>query len=299
MACIVGSAGVAHASPEAEWYRPGDCRYVRDGGEATRRWRAVALPSSGVFRPLLADVKEPRAYASLHRMRFRTAQPGGGDRRVNAGLIAVGGSFGLWSMRRGCDGIQIGVSGGVFSQFNLDRPSRDLINTDFIGGLPITARYGPWSARVRIYHQSSHLGDEFVLHNTEVERVPLSFEAVDGVLSVSSSFWRLYVGGGYVVHSIPEIAPRMVRGGLELRGLGTRRTVEGARVQPVAGVDVNAREERRWELTTSVKGGVAISGPNGRRARLLVAYLHGYFPFSQFFATKQLWNLGLEAQLDF
>ncbi len=51
---------------------------------------------------------------------------------------------------------------GVF-QFDLSAPSSDLINTDYVVGVPLSWRSGGWSTRVRLYHQSSHLGDEFLL----------------------------------------------------------------------------------------------------------------------------------------
>jgi hypothetical protein len=45
------------------------------------------------------------------------------------------------------EGWQLGVSGTIFSQFNLDAPSKDLINTDFRIGIPLSYKRGPFSAR--------------------------------------------------------------------------------------------------------------------------------------------------------
>ena len=53
--------------------------------------------------------------------------------------------------------------GNVYAQFDLNRPSYDLINADYLIGLPLTFRFDRFSGRARLYHQSSHLGDEFVL----------------------------------------------------------------------------------------------------------------------------------------
>jgi len=58
----------------------------------------------------------------------------------------------------------VSLFGAVFAQFNLDTPSFDLLNADYLVGPELTLRHGRWSGRVRFYHQSSHLGDEFLLN---------------------------------------------------------------------------------------------------------------------------------------
>jgi Protein of unknown function (DUF1207) len=174
-----------------------------------------------VFRPLLADPKEPRFSASYPSMRFEERGiPGqrSGD-TVDVGTIGAGMSFGLAGMRqqRKCNGVQLGLFGAIFSQFNLDSSSSDLINSDFLGGVPLTFRWGPISGRGRFYHQSSHLGDEFLLDNPDVDRVSLSYEAIDGVLSLDAGPLRLYGGGGYLIRTDPDLDPGIAQWGAELR----------------------------------------------------------------------------------
>ncbi len=87
----------------------------------------------------------------------------------------------------------------MFALFNLDAPSSDLINADYWIGLPISYRKGPWSYVLRFYHQSSHLGDEFILGNPGVDRVNLSYEDMELLVSYEWERWRLYGGGGYLL----------------------------------------------------------------------------------------------------
>jgi hypothetical protein len=56
----------------------------------------------------------------------------------------------------------------------MNAPSTDLINTDYVVGIPLSWRSSLFSTRVRLYHQSTHLGDEFVPHNPGVNRVNYS-----------------------------------------------------------------------------------------------------------------------------
>jgi hypothetical protein len=226
---IVGAIALA-ASPAVAADAPGanqeaveqDCRYDPGqrgaGSGGSEAWANVAFPDGDVFRPLLADPKQPQFFASYQSVRVRD-----GGTSVNVGSVGFGENFGLWSRRKegGCDGVQVGILAGVFSQFNLDAPSSDLINTDFVVGIPVSWRSGLLSARARLYHQSSHLGDEFLLGSPGFNRVNLSFEEVEALLALDApgGWGRVYAGGGYLVHREPAGLDRhRVQWGAELRG---------------------------------------------------------------------------------
>jgi Protein of unknown function (DUF1207) len=55
---------------------------------------------------------------------------------------------------------EVGIQTGVFGLFDLDAPSTDLVDTDYLVGFP-AYRARNVSAMARFFHQSSHLGDEF------------------------------------------------------------------------------------------------------------------------------------------
>lgn len=273
-----------------------DCRYEqRDGGT-----RQSAFPKDDVFRPLLADPKQPQFFASWQATRVRSNQTS-----VNIGSVGFGENFGFYTRRDGCNGWQIGVLAGVLAQFNLDAPSKDLINADYVVGIPLSWRSGGWSTRVRLYHQSSHLGDEFLLGRPGFNRVNLSFEEVEAILSYDYRWARLYAGGGYLVHREPATLDRMrAQWGFELRGstvdspiLGTMLT--GLRITPVLGTDFKSFEELNWIINTNVIGGIEWSMEGStRRFRALLNYYHGFSPYGQFFAQK-IESVGLGLYLAF
>ncbi len=273
---------------------------------------SVLLPHDNVFRPLLADPKQPRFFTNYRRVHFRgRGLPTEGEgRTINAGIIALGGDFGLWGLRqpRGCDGLQVNFFGAIFSQFNLDAASADLLNTDFLVGPELTLRRGAVSGRLRVFHQSSHLGDEFLLNfaikTPGFQRQDLSFEAVDALVSVEGRWWRLYGGGGAVLADSgnPDIDPGIVQWGLELRGPDWRpwRLPGQARFVPLFGADFQSFEERKWNITTSLKGGLELSTPGGtHRVRLVGTYLRGFIPFGQFFNTEKIEASGIELEFEF
>lgn len=80
---------------------------------------------------------------------------------------------------------------------------------------------GLFSTRMRLYHQSTHLGDEFVLHNPGFNRVNYSYEEGEAILSLDApgGWGRLYTGGGYLLHREPANLDRLkVQAGVKLRG---------------------------------------------------------------------------------
>src|SRR5438445_13681672 len=84
-------------------------------------------------------------------------------------------------------------------------------------GLPAHSRGGSCVTRLRPYHQSSHLGDEYLLH-TNAQRVDLTFEAAELLVSKEIAQWRVYGGGEYLfAHSPADLAPGVLHGGLEYR----------------------------------------------------------------------------------
>jgi hypothetical protein len=77
----------------------------------------------------------------------------------------------------------------------------------------VTLRRGRLSARFRVYHQSSHLGDEFILGNPGIDRVNLSFEAIDALVSWDGRWWRVYSGPGYIMGAEPDLDPGVLQWG--------------------------------------------------------------------------------------
>lgn len=241
--------------------------------------RTIFLPTGDLFRPLLADPKEPRFYLSYRLFKYRTEQ-------IHGAVAGYGEIFGLYRHVNTEGGYtwQANLGGGVHAQFDLHTPSLDLVNADYTVGFPFTFRKGPESYRITLYHQSSHLGDEFLLHNN-IDRVELSYEVLDGVGSYEWKTWRVYYGGGYMVHREPSsLKPGLLHGGLEY--YAADHVFGNGRL--VGGWDIKCDEEHEWSLNSSVKFGLQFdgSGANGRYIRLLVEGYKGFSPYGQFYTDK-------------
>jgi len=237
------------------------------------------FPVGDLFLPLLADPKQPQFFASYRLYDTPT-------NRTHLAAVGFGETFGLYRRegRRPGDGLQVGVSGALFAQFNLDAPSHDLVNADYTIGLPVTYRHRPWSMRLRVYHQSSHLGDEFLLR-AHPERINLSFESLEFISSYEWHDWRAYLGGEYLFHRQPgDLKPGGYHGGLEYRG--KTPLLFGGRL--VGGVDLKSWQEHAYSVDTSVKVGLEFGAtqPGRRRLRVMAEGYRGYAPHGQFYDDK-------------
>jgi hypothetical protein len=248
------------------------------------------LPRHELFDPLLADPREPH-FSAVYQWYLDD------EELTHVGSANFGETFALLGGDVGNTDWQFGLLGGVFSIFDLDAASSDLVNSDFWVGPTLSLRRGIFSSQMRLYHQSSHLGDEFLLRN-RVDRVNLSYEGVDLLASVDlHPTLRVYAGGGVIVHSEPDLHPLSLQGGVEVR---SPIAFLGDLARPVAAFDFQAREENHWRGEFGAAGGIELANPDvfGLRLMILATYFSGNSPNGQFF-ERRVETLGVGAHLFF
>lgn len=229
-----------------------------------------------LFEPLLADPRWPHfsaAWQSYHASEFESV-----------GAVSFGESFTFYRapvFDRAA--WEIGFQAAVFAIFDLDQESLDLVNADYLAGPVLAFRDGPVSVLLRLIHESSHLGDEYLL-STGIERINLSYETVDLLLSWQvHDDLRLYGGGGNIVHSDTELDRWLARAGAEYlapASFGTAR--------PVAAIEVQGREYNDWNADLSIRVGLQFQdqdAPHGR-VQLMAEYYRGCSPNGQFFVDE-------------
>lgn len=251
------------------------------------------LPRSKLFDPLLADPRWPHFSASR--------QEYGGDNGLNTvGAVSVGDELSFYQAPLGQGAWGVGIQAAVFALFDLDAQSKDLINADYWVGIPLSWRSGPNSAILRLYHQSSHLGDEYLLRsaNNRRSRINLSYEVVDLKLSrdLFDRTLRIYGGGGVLFDQEPEdIKSGLLQAGVELRGPWT--FADGL-LRPVAAVDVQSTEESNWRVDVSTRAGLELVSSVDRNytLQLMLEYYRGRNPNGQFFLREvEFYGIGLHA----
>jgi hypothetical protein len=191
------------------------------------------------------------------------------------------------------------VQGGVFSIFDLDSQSFDLINTDFFVAGFVGYRFRDFSALGRIFHQSSHLGDELLLRKTRPNRINLSYEGLDAKLSYDLPLGlRAYAGGGYLI----DVDPANLGRGLAQAGAEFKSpwVLWQGRLRPIAGIDLQSREENNWHTDFSLRAGLQFENVSvlSRNMQILVEYFNGRSFEGQFFRESDEY-LGIGAHFNF
>lgn len=242
-------------------------------------WHGVWLPQSTILYP--TQIANPRQITFSGGMRFCDRVGG----KV-ASIVTFGDQFPLyrWANFKGGD-LQLEAEGGVFAVFDVYKKEFPLINADYYGGFPLTYAYGPWSYRLRLYHVSSHLGDEFLQDHDGFDRKNKSFEAIDFSTDYQiAKNLRVYGVLGSVIHSDNEMGMKhlYLEYGFEARG--PRTDFKQLFGQPFLAVHMQNWQENHFAQDITYALGYEwgkIYGI-GRKIRVFLEYHQGFSPDGQF-----------------
>ncbi|QVL55122.1 MAG: DUF1207 domain-containing protein [Simkaniaceae bacterium] len=257
--------------------------------------KGVWFPQQTVLYPPM--IANPRAtiYSTAYHI---------GDNVIGKKSIAIslGDNFPIFRWRNVLPwqgDMQIDIQAGIWSVFKMgvdfNGEISELVNTDYLVGFPLSYAFDKWAFRLRAYHVSSHLGDEYLVHNPGVERVNPSMEAVDLFTSYQvNSALRVYGGFGWVFHSdktYPIKPPLYFEWGGEVRLLGRKFFYH--RLYGTAFLSVYLRnwQVNHWNLDGTYMAGYEISKLQGvgRKMRIFVNYHRGYSE-GQFFKDRTSWT---------
>jgi hypothetical protein len=239
------------------------------------------FPRGRLFDPLFGDPRWPHFSA---RYLYYHDNP----EFDSMGAVSFGGSFPFYRGPVAFGGEwDIGIDGSVFSIFDLGSKSYDLINTDFWVAFPTLGyRLRDFSGLIRLFHKSSHLGDEYLLRD-DVERQNVSYEGVDLLLSYDLPLsFRVYGGGGTLFNQSPsDLDPYYFQAGLQFE---SPWGFWNARVRPVGALDFKSYEETDWHADVSLRIGLQFGSPRIYPSvyQLMAEYYNGYSPNGQFYKRK-------------
>ncbi len=243
------------------------------------------LPRDLLVAPFHADPRWPHFSMASRHVSFGR-EPG------STGSANFGETFALYRNAAPLDGQwEIAIQAGVFSTFNLGSSSVDLQNADYTAGLLTSYRTGAFSGFLRLHHQSSHLGDEFILNSQPgFNRINLSFDELDLKISYELASWfRVYGGGGMLVGRDPrELKRGTSQLGVELT---SPWTLWDGKVRPVAYADLQANARSNWRVASSVMAGIQFENARigDRKLQLLAEYFSGPSPNGQFYNQNTEW----------
>lgn len=245
-----------------------------------------------LFRPFIAD---PRQVCYSVGWRF--------DDQVlakNIGDVSFGDSLPIYQwfhVGPYCGNLRIELEGCVWAVFAQCQQSAPLINADYYVAIPVTYAFDEWAFRLRLYHISCHIGDEFLLNHLPrgFKRFNPSAEYLDFFVSNQlTEDIRVYGGVGWVIAQDDsfKIGRVYAECGLELRPQALRYVDYCNRLYgvPFYGMHFRFRRDFKKHLDATYVLGYEWGKFTGleRRLRLYVEYHDGYSAEGQFcrFATN-------------
>lgn len=247
--------------------------------------RGVWLPEDPVlFRNIMAD---PRQVTYSAGWRFD-------DQVLVRNVIDV--SFGdsipfyRWFDVGFCNSaLQLDLEGAIWVCFDPLHDSSPLMNADYYGGLVLTYAYKDLSFRLRGYHISSHIGDEFLLDHPDFDRRNASAEYLDFFASWDwTSQIRLYGGLGWIIAQDDEFKcnPFYGAAGAEFRihGFGFTNWCNQIYGEPILGMYFRFSKDYKKHLDSTYIVGYEWGKLCGlaRKVRLFLEYHDGYSVEGQF-----------------
>ncbi len=177
---------------------------------------------------------------------------------------------------------ELGIEFSVFNQFTVTDAG-----TAFLGGLQNSdfrisgvyhQRKGYVSRRVTLYHNSSHLGDDYIIRNliTQPNNRVLNYEQVDMLESREWFHTRFYYGIGYV------FTPHAVRKRLSIQFgyMSIKEIFKSHAIGFFHGCDVKLFQQNDFTPGIKLGAGLELQTDSNRPIRIVLEYYQGHLPYS-------------------
>jgi hypothetical protein len=259
---------------------------------------ASAVGQTRIF-PNVPSFELPLASPRVHGLvgRLISARRGESDfGREAEAEVAVGEDFPVLALRRGPRPISLGFGTQVYGRFSLGDRKSALISNDWVVGLNTSASLGAWTLTGEIYHESSHLGDEYG-DRFGASRLDWTREVASAWVSYGAGRFRVLGNLSYVL--IDELNLDRPGGALAVdfqgRPIGT---VLGGSLRAVGGVFFDGAAATSWRISSSAKLGLVLASPaNGREVGIALIAHDGLSTQRQFFRRESRY-IGAELRFD-
>jgi hypothetical protein len=249
------------------------------------------------FFPAVRSFELPEASPRVHGFVGRLLSARRGDSRFgqeHEGEVVLGENFPVVTLKGGPRPIIFGLGSQVYGRFSLTDSKSALISNDWVVGVNTTAGLGPWALTVEVYHESSHLGDEYG-NRFQSPRLDWTREVLAGWASYVLGVWRFTAGTSYVLDDQLNLPAPAASLAVDYRG--KPRRLLGGLGRPIAGLFTEAEAATAWRMSTSAKIGVSFATGNAHDITIGLIAHDGLSTQRQFF-RQQSQYVGLELRFD-
>ena len=253
------------------------------------------LPKGHLFDPILLDPLEAQTYGSILPAYYTEGK------KYKGSIVPFAFGFVKPFYRRTTApgrAEELVLDLASFTQFEVffdqdkGKQLRRIVNNDYKVSISYNLRRGENNYRIRVYHISSHLGDDYIFRNSITAPTPnsVNYEQLDVTYSRTVENWRLYGGAGITLRKKEERDLLSA----QLGAFYKKPSDHLARL--VGGVDM-----KFWQQTAfrpGIHGGIGVEV--GRTQNNLTFLLEGYAgfrPYSQYEQQQTSW-IGLGVYLN-
>ncbi|GAB3784980.1 hypothetical protein GCM10028818_45860 [Spirosoma horti] len=245
------------------------------------------LPKGHLFDPILLDPLEAQTYGSILPGYWTEGK------KYKGSIVPFAFGFAKPFYRHSTDATHAEewvLDLASFTQFEAyhddvqDKARRQIMNTDYKISIIYNVRRGDNNYRFRVYHISSHLGDDYIYRNKLTAPSPnsVNYEQLDATYSRVVDNWRLYGGLGIVLRKAEE---RKLMSA-QLGAFYKKPSASAARL--VGGVDI-----KFWQQTDfrpGIHGGIGVElGRTQNNLTFLLEGYSGFRPYSQYEQQQTSW----------
>ena len=276
---------------------------------SSRSWRLLGclvllsapVPAAAQARifPDVQSFELPEASPRVHGLVGRIFSARRGDSQFGQepeAEVAVGENFPVIALRRGERPVTLGFGTQVYGRFSLGDRKSALISNDWVVGLNTTAALGRWMVTGEIYHESSHLGDEYS-DRFSAMRLDWTREVAAAWVTYGAGPVRVTGNLSYVLIDELDLKRPGAALAADYEGRAFGRFLGGP-VRPVAGIFFQGEAATDWRISTSAKLGIALSRSGGRREIGLAVIAHDGLSTQRQFFRRESRYIGGELRFD-
>ncbi len=193
---------------------------------------------------------------------------------------------------------ELAIDAGSFTQFQVYHDETDgvnrrrLLNTDYRVSILYNLRRYDHVWRFRLYHLSSHIGDDYIFQNQLTVPTPnsVNYEVIDATYSRQINRWRVYGGLGFVLRRWSERKPITAEFGAYYK-----KPINPT-MRMVGGFDAKFWQQTDFRPGIKAAWGIELGKPNNYITFLVEGYT-GFRPYSQYENQTVTW-LGISTYLN-
>jgi len=254
----------------------------------------ILFPKERVFSQINLDPLSCKVYGGLHLIYENGKNNDGVFIPVNLGFSKPFFTYKLDKIK-----FEIGLEACSFTQFEIEHVEGNtyvggLFNNDYKASAYISAFYKELSYRVRLFHISSHLGDDYMIRNEDFARndKSVNYEQIDLTILKKVKFIEYYSGIGYI------ITPNAFRERFSFQA-GFQFFKDSEKLfHLIGGTDIKLFEQNDFYPNIRSAIGTKISHSDSKFGLCLqVELYHGHIPYSTQEYRKITW-IGVGSYLD-